>query len=139
VETALQRMGRLVSDLLDFTRLWGARFVIKRTATDLSHLVRQVVAELEGISDAHHFVVDVPAHLPGEWDAERLRQVLTNLITNAVKYSADGTEVRVTGRADDSTVLLSVADQGDGIDPARLAQMFHPFARLDHGEQATGT
>jgi signal transduction histidine kinase len=138
-ETALLTMRRLVNDLLDSTRIGRARFVIREEPVDLAELARSVVEELQGTSTDHQLVVDAPPRLVGAWDAERLRQVFTNLLSNAVKYSPANTEVRVTLRETGETVLLSVADQGSGITPVHIAELFQPFSRLGRERQATGT
>ena len=138
-ESALQSMRRLVNDLLDSARIGGGRFVITRRPTDLVELVRQVIVEQQAADAEHRFVVEAPEHLTGAWDADRLRQVVVNLLSNASKYSPAGTEVRVRVQPTDGGALIKVTDQGIGIAPDRLGQLFQPFARLGQERQATGT
>jgi signal transduction histidine kinase len=139
LEEALRTMHRLVNDLLDATRIGANRFVIRPAPMDLGELARQVAEEQQAAGGGHQFVVDAPAGVVGEWDAERLGQVLANLVSNAVKYSPDGTEVRIRVRQSDEAVLLSVADRGAGIAASQIDQLFQPFARLGRERQATGT
>ncbi len=139
IESSVQTMGRLVEDLLDSTRIGGGRFVVKANPTDVAQMVTNVVEEQQGIDRSHHFVVRAPAHVVGLWDAERLRQVFTNLISNATKYSPPNTDIRTTVTRLDGRVLISVSDQGAGIDPADSRHLFQPFARLRQERQASGT
>jgi signal transduction histidine kinase len=139
IERSLRTMRRRVEDLLDSTRLGGGRFVISDAPTDLSELVKQAVEEQQNVGVEHRLVIEGMERLIGSWDADRLRQVVVNLLSNACKYSPAGTEVRVKLRATDATVLLSVSDQGVGIDPEHLGQLFQPFARLGQERTVTGT
>jgi signal transduction histidine kinase len=139
IESSLQTMRRLVNDLLDSARIGGGRFVISPRPMDLAALVATAVDEQHTADAGHRFVVETPAHLTGEWDAERLGQVLANLLSNAVKYSPSGTDVRVRAELTDGDVLLAVADQGVGIAPAQIGQLFQPFSRLGREREATGT
>jgi signal transduction histidine kinase len=73
--------------------------------------------------------LDAAGPVVGRWDPDRLDQVLTNLVSNALKYSPEGGEVRVGVRRDDGEAALTVSDQGIGIPPAERATLFEPFAR----------
>jgi signal transduction histidine kinase len=139
IRTSLLSMHRLVTDLLDSTRIGGGRFMIRRGQADLVELIYQAVEEQQVAAATHRFVVEAPAHLTGAWDVDRLRQVVGNLLSNASKYSAVGTEVRVRVQATERCVLLSVTDQGVGIAPERIHQLFQPFARLGREREVSGT
>jgi signal transduction histidine kinase len=139
IETSVQTMRRLVNDLLDSTRIGRGRFVINPVDTDLARTVRQVVDEQRDVASDHQIEVRAPDRLSGVWDNERIRQVMTNLISNATKYSPAGTCVRVTLREAGQAVHLSVADEGVGIAPDQIGQLFEPFSRLGREQEATGT
>jgi signal transduction histidine kinase len=139
VDNSVRTMTRLVSDLLDSTRIGGGRFVVRPTTLDLAEVVRQVVDEQRAVDPDHLYVVETPDQLRGEWDHARTRQVLTNLLSNAAKYSSARTEVRVHARLIEDRVTLSVADQGYGITPDDVQRLFQPFSRLGQQAQATGT
>jgi signal transduction histidine kinase len=139
VDQALRRTTHLVNDLLDSTRIGHGRFVVNQAPCDLTALARDVVEEQRLTDPHHHFFVDAPAQLIGSWDQVRLQQVLANLVSNAVKYSAPGTDIRVELRQQSDQVVLSVVDQGSGISPSDLGQIFQPFARPGHEREATGT
>ncbi|HET7036048.1 MAG TPA: ATP-binding protein, partial [Thermomicrobiaceae bacterium] len=87
-------------------------------------------------TEAHTLVLEAPEPVVGEWDASRLDQVLTNLISNALKYSPDGGEVRVTVRQAGALAEVVVDDRGIGITPDELRTLFQPFSR---GAEATRT
>jgi signal transduction histidine kinase len=138
-DRALQSMRRLVDDLLDAVRIGSGRFVTVPQPGDLVEVVLQAVEEQRAVDDAHRFVVDLPEELPGSWDIDRLRQVIANLLSNARKYSPSGTEVRVRLQSTNGRVVMTVTDQGVGIAPEQIDQLFQPFARLDQKRAATGT
>jgi signal transduction histidine kinase len=138
-DQALHRATDLVNDLLDSTRIGAGRFVVHKAPCDLAAVARDVVEEQRLTDPDHHFIVDAPLHLTGSYDRARLQQVLTNLVSNAVKYSSPGTDIRVSLREQDDEAVLSVADQGSGIAPSDLDRIFQPFARLEPQGQAAGT
>jgi signal transduction histidine kinase len=139
IDRAQRGMHRLVNDLLDATRIGAGRFVIHPTLVDLTDLVRQVLEEQQHTARDHRLVLDAPHHLSGVCDAERFRQILMNLTANAIKFSQSGTEIRVTLRQVNRKFVLSVTDQGMGIAPDKIDQLFQPFARLGREREATGT
>jgi signal transduction histidine kinase len=91
------------------------------------------VRELRHQSTRHTLVLDAPASLPTvDVDPDRISQVVTNLVTNAVRYSPNGGEIRVSGTAHEGTVVVSVRDQGIGIPPDRAGRIFEKFYRVDN-------
>ena len=75
----------------------------------------------------------------GNWDQDRLHQLFTNLITNAIKYSPNGGEVGITVKQRGQEALVGVADQGIGMTPEQRAVLFQPFARLNQAEGVPGS
>ena len=135
----LQQMRQLIEDLLDATRIGAGRFVVRPAPMDLTECALGVVEEQQATSPQHRFVVDAPPQLTGEWDAIRLRQVLVNLISNAVRYSPSGTEVRIRVQQSDDNVNIAVTDQGYGVPADKQAQLFEPFVRIGREREPTGT
>ncbi|NTX10304.1 HAMP domain-containing protein [Myxococcus sp. CA051A] len=129
-----ERLARLVDDLLDTARIQGGRFELERQRVDLTPVLREVMERFElrgegGIT----FELRVPEHpVEGDWDAPRLDQVITNLVSNAVRYSPQGGAVCVTLEEAADHVLIHVKDQGIGIPPESLAGLFRPFARASN-------
>ncbi len=119
-------------------RIGGGRFETNRRPTDLATLVRQVAQGYEVATPDHHIHVEAPPELVGNWDEDRLAQVLNNLIGNAVRYSPSGGEVWVRLERRDGQALLSVTDQGLGLAPEELATLFQPFRRGTRAEKPEG-
>lgn len=127
----VDRVTRLVDDLLDVSRLRAGRLQIRRNPADIVQLCRSVVESRNATSEGHDVVLiaDMP-ELVMEIDDDRIHQVLDNLVGNAVKY-APGGKVTVTlsnGRGTDD-VVLSVTDEGPGIPSPDQPQLFSPFYR----------
>jgi signal transduction histidine kinase len=136
IENALLMMNRLVSDLLDASRVGAGRFSIHSEETDLVRIVGQVVEEQKSVITGHRYVVTTPPQLIGRWDELRLRQVVTNLVANARTYSTAGTEIRIDVTRREEHALLSVADQGPGMAPDQIERLFQPFERIDATRRA---
>ena len=124
------RLSALVGDVLDTSRIEAGTFGYHFTDVDLAEVVRDSVAAAEIGQDEVRLTADLPPALPGvRGDAERLRQLVDNLISNAIKYSDSGSEVQVDARADDGHVVVRVRDSGPGIQPEHQAQIFEKFGR----------
>ena len=127
-------MKALLEDLTDFNRIkLGLGIAIQREPINLAEVLLSEVDQMQAAYPSRRLEFMVAGDVCGAWDGNRLRQVLSNLITNAVRYGYDGTtiQVAVTGKA--SEVLLEVRNQGDPIDPATFDLMFDPLRR---GEKA---
>lgn len=136
-----QRLMRLVATLLDFVRLEAGEFGLERKPVDLGDVVAQAVEGLAGVARDRQVEVKVarPASLPPlPGDAERLRSVITNLLENGLKFSPPGgvVEVEIADRGAD--VLVAVADEGPGIAPQDLDNIFDRFYRGDRQLPGTG-
>jgi signal transduction histidine kinase len=107
-------------------------------ATDLVALAEQVAEAQRGTSDRHRIVVDAPDRLDGEWDADRVSQVLANQVANAIKYSPRGGDVAIMVRREGDRAVVSISDRGIGIRADDLALLFQPFSRLYTEERASG-
>nr|AYM54385.1 sensory box histidine kinase [Phaselicystis flava] len=125
-----ERLTTLVGSLLDVSRIEVGRFQLDLQEMDLAALVRDVVARFEqGLARAN-CLVSLDAELPviGRWDRSRLEQVITNLLSNAMKYGASSSiEIAVTQA--DGAGRLTISDHGIGIQPDRLPYVFDRFER----------
>ena len=135
IERNAVRLRSLVSDLLQVAQAVDGGVRLHRSEVDLVALVDEAVesarpaAEASGLS----LVIDAPERLVATVDGERLRQVVDNLVTNAVKYTETGGTVTVGLQTDDDGVQLWVTDTGIGMDDAEIEQVFSWFVR---GEEA---
>ncbi len=126
-----KRMNRLVNDLLDSSRLSSSRFSLMRSMCDLSMLVQEVVESIRPVAPYHTFDVLLPAEaIMGNWDSERLQQVIGNLLDNAAKYSDEYTTITIHVWITPGEAHVSVHNQGSSIPSADLEQLFQPYTRL---------
>lgn len=130
-----ERLGQLISDLLDISRIEAGKYKIEMRSLALSsvaHSVSKAVAEAcrqRGVN----FAVQVPAELRVRADAGALEQVLVNLIENAVKYGPEGGCVELVALEQGAMVRIEVRDQGPGIAPDQRRRVFERFYRVDPG------
>jgi signal transduction histidine kinase/putative methionine-R-sulfoxide reductase with GAF domain len=131
IVSSAERMKRMISDLLDFTRgRLGEGIPVGSSPVDLAVLGREVVEELEAGHPGREVMLEVEGDLRGEWDADRLSQLLINLGKNALDYSPEETPVRLALHGEDEAVRLEVHNQGPPIPPERLESIFEPFRRF---------
>ncbi len=137
VERNALRLGHLVSDLLHVAQVRYGGVQIARTRVDLANLVRdalEAVRPIAGASDID-LLLEAPDSLPAMVDEQRMRQVVDNLVSNALKYSDPGSTVRVRLAASDRRVVFEVADEGIGIEEAELDRLFTRFFRGRQAQQ----
>ena len=134
------RLATLVADVLDTSRIEAGTFSFRFGDVDLGELVRDSVATAGLASDEVAVRSEVREPLPRvRGDAERLRQVLMNLIDNAIKYSPAGDEVEVRAYAEDGHVHVNVRDNGPGISHEDRRLIFEKFGRVTSGNTRPGT
>jgi signal transduction histidine kinase len=120
-------MQRMVERLLDFSRLQSGAVHIQLAALALRREVLQRASSLEVVLDAHELLVDVPDDIVVRADPDALGHVLTNLLSNAAKFSALGTSIEVRARRTGDEVLVEVSDHGVGIDETLREKVFEQF------------
>jgi hypothetical protein len=132
------RVTRLVTELLDISRLETGRLVLRRQMVDLPLLARSVVEKVAMAIPELDCTVAFPDELPKVYaDPDKVEQVLTNLVENAAKYGSPKA-MRVTASVEDGLVAIAVRDRGEGIPADDLPRVFTKFFRRDHG-RPTGT
>jgi signal transduction histidine kinase len=133
----VERLGRLVSQLLDLSKLESGAVPLQRTSFSMSALMDEVVSDVRlrsQQSDAKRVEIEVeisPANLRLDADSERLHQVLANLLDNAMRHSPDGGTVTVTCSRQADRIAVEVLDDGPGIPQEEAARVFDRFYRLD--------
>jgi heavy metal sensor kinase len=138
-QRAAQRMRQLMESLLQLARLDAGQERMSRLPLDLSKLVKDCLELVSPLAEARHIKIHcaIPA-LPCVGDSERLGQVITNLLANAIEYNKEGGEVRVTGERQSGTVLLTVTDTGRGIAAEDVPRIFERFYRADKSRSGGG-
>jgi signal transduction histidine kinase len=127
------RLDRLVSDVLEVTRLDLRRTELRRRTTDVGELVERVVAEMQNVSPRHCLVIGRSDPIEAEIDPDRVEQVVFNLIDNAIKYSPAGGNVEVDLRRENDTFVISIRDFGIGIAADKQERIFERFYRAHAG------
>jgi PAS domain S-box-containing protein len=123
-------MGRMISDLLDFTRgRLGGGLPLERQPNDLVLLCREVIGEFTVTHPSQDILLEGDAQCEGWWDGPRMRQVLSNLLSNALRHAREGSAVRVGARELEAVVELSVSNEGAPIPSELLPVLFEPFRR----------
>ena len=133
------RVTRLIRELLDVSRIDAGRLELRRTEFDLAAMAEGIVGRFRLQHDGHRFQIAFPDGFPRVYaDPDKIEQVLTNLVENAVKYS-DGGVVSVTGQATDTEVEVAVRDAGVGMPADQLPLIFTKFYRRAGSGAPSGT
>ncbi|HEU5422832.1 MAG TPA: HAMP domain-containing sensor histidine kinase, partial [Nitrolancea sp.] len=142
VEHLGQQVGRmelLVADLLDISRIQQGHLVLRPEEVDLVALAREVYERFVDAPERrleHRLTFEAPEDLRGHWDPVRLDQILTNLLTNALKYSPSGGPVWLRIARDEDEAVVEVADRGVGMSREERARIFQPFSRAESASRA---
>lgn len=132
IRNQTRQIALLIDDLLDLSRISKGTMTLSLRPASLAHLVRSAVDSARSfLEDAHQTIVVQLSEEPMwvEVDPSRIQQVLINLLSNACRYSDPGKSITLTGYPRKSEIVLSVKDQGIGIDPALMPRIFGMFIR----------
>lgn len=137
LEKILQRMNRLVESLLDLSRFEKGVFTLQLQDVIAQNVISDVVETYRPQADIKSQTIiqelpSAPIHLLA--DGERLAQVLTNLLVNAINYTPEGGQIRLHLRLEDAFAIIVVTDNGKGIEPDRMPYIFEAFYRAGSGE-----
>jgi signal transduction histidine kinase len=134
IDEECDTLQNLIHDILESSIIDAGLLKLELQPVLLPRLMQGVIDDMARRAEGCRFVVDLPDHLPVvEADPERITQVLRNLLDNAVKYSPGGGLIIVSAEAQPTEVMISVADQGVGIAPEHLHQLFEKFFRAKTG------
>lgn len=140
VTRAADRAIRLIADLLDFASARiGTTIPINPRPTNLREIVEHVVDELQMSSPARLIRVGHAGHEDGRWDADRIAQVLSNLVGNALQHAPPDAAIRIESRIDGDAAVLEVINAGPPIPTAELSHLFEPFKRGQQAGAASGS
>lgn len=145
LERQAQHLIRLVDDLLDISRIAHGKIELKRAVLEIAPVIAAAIETASPLIEGrgHTLTVDVTTTgLPVFADRARLAQAIANLLTNAAKYTEPGGHIAVRARREHDTVVVSVRDNGIGIDPAMLSNIFNMFVQerqtLDRSQGGLG-
>lgn len=138
IEEEADRLTELIENLLDATRLQAGVLSMSLTEVALDDLAKRIAQRFQTQTEMHQFVVNFPDNFPVILgDDDRLGQVFSNLISNAIKYSPKGGEIRIEGQVLPSQVMVCISDQGPGIAVGDIPHVFDRFYRATDASKTT--
>jgi PAS domain S-box-containing protein len=140
IDKATSRLVDLVNHILDMSRLDSGLLQLERTSVSIARLIREAAAEARLRAPGHTIQLNLATGLPRvRIDTKRIRQVLDNILDNAIKYSDEGTEIIISAERQDKEMVVSISDQGIGIPAEDLDKVFDRMYRATHKKnQETG-
>jgi signal transduction histidine kinase len=130
ISTSANVMARMIGDLLDYTRTrLGAGLPVARAPMDLGTICREVIAEFQSAHPDVKLKFRSEGNLAGEWDAARLRQVVSNLLGNAIQHGDRTLPIELTLRGEKAGVTIAIHNQGSPIPQGELLKIFDPLVR----------
>lgn len=133
----IDRLSNLIGDLLDVTKIQAGKLQFNEISFSFDDLIKDVVYELQLTSTKHRLEKNLSANVQVYGDKDRIGQVLTNLITNAIKYSPKAEKIIINSSVDKENVTICVKDFGLGISPEKKEKVFEQFYRVSGDEQIT--
>ncbi len=140
IDRQIHQLVRLVDDLLDVSRISQGKIDLRLERIELSCALNQAVEICRPALDAGKYKLEInlpPEPLYIKADSVRISQVFSNLINNACKYSDPGSMISLVGRLEDNEVVVSVKDEGVGVPPDRLENIFEMFSQVDSSLERT--
>jgi two-component system sensor histidine kinase KdpD len=135
-----ERLNRLITNLLDESRLEAGAIKVNRQPSEVQDLVGAALEQLGSQLSSHQVKIDLPVDLPFvSVDFGLIVQALINILDNAIKYSAAGSNIEIKGYRVDKAIKIEIADRGIGIPPQDLDNVFDKFYRVRRPEKVTGT
>ena len=134
VDRQVKHLARLIDDLLDLSRINSGKIELRRATLEATPILSSAVETMQPVARARQHQVSVELDRGNLWvsaDPARLEQVVTNLLTNAVKYTENGGQIWLKAGRDRGDVYITVKDTGIGIPPEKLPEMFELFAQGD--------
>jgi signal transduction histidine kinase len=134
-----QRVSLLIDDMFDVSRIQSGQFTIRPAPCNLNELIDIIVANFNQkfIESGASFSSNCDANLEGSWDAYRIEQVISNLLSNALKY-APGAKTVISALRSHPSVVISIQDDGPGIDDEAQKKIFLPFERDNIDKSVSG-
>ena len=137
METQIDKLTKLISDMLDISKMQTGQLEYRMEPFDLDALAQEIVENVQGTTQTHHIILQNTPHVRAFGDRDRIGQVFINLLTNAIKYSPSADHVIVKIVTDESNALVSVQDFGIGIDDAYHQKIFERFYQVNEPVEKT--
>jgi signal transduction histidine kinase len=134
VERQTRQLARLIDDLLDVSRITSGKIRLRKDYVDAGSILDQAVESARPLIDERRHALTVAierGHLPLHVDVTRVEQIVLNLLTNAAKYTESGGHIRLTAKPEGDQVVIGIRDDGMGIPPEKLPEMFRLFSQGD--------
>lgn len=138
INNELERLTRIINDILDDQRIETGKLSIAKNKIDLSALVKDTAEQISSIFGKVKIICKVKPGILVSADSDRIRQVLTNLLTNAIKYSSDESEIVAEVTKTNNKALVSVSDKGIGISSEKQEKIFDRFFQIQEGKSGFG-
>jgi len=135
IDRQTKKMRVLVNNILDFAKMEAGFFVLKKQKTSFIKIVNEAIKEVQSLAESKK--IEITKQLPVEEDVtvncdpDQIERVITNFLTNSIKYTQEGGKVSVSFEKTDNEVKLTVEDNGKGIDKENLEKVFERFYRVD--------
>ena len=137
IHVQIEKLTTLIGDLLDVSKIRNGSLTFHKQTFDINSLIKEEIEELEIIHPTHKIAFKNDAIIPVFGDRERIRQVLINLISNAIKYSPISGNILMKSKVEKESVLISVKDEGIGIDKNYQEKIFERFYRVEGKSEKT--
>ncbi|MBI4301763.1 MAG: hypothetical protein HY664_04070, partial [Chloroflexi bacterium] len=133
-----QSLNYIVNNLIELSRYQSDRLVLHMEPINIIESINSLIGKRRMDAGKHQLLLDIPEDLPAvHADRTRLELILSNLLNNAINYSVEGTEVRLSVQRQPENLLVSVSDQGIGIPADQQASLFQAFERLESAGRVT--
>jgi PAS domain S-box-containing protein len=137
MDMQINRLTSLIGDLLDVTKISSGRLQFNPSWFNFNTMIKEVLEELQRTTRSHTLIEDFQANVDVFADKDRIGQVITNLITNAIKYSPKADKIIISAKIEDGEVNVCVEDFGIGISEEKLGKVFEQFYRVSGDKQHT--
>jgi PAS domain S-box-containing protein len=137
MDVQLKKLTKLISDLLDLSRIQTGKLTFEEERFDLDRLVRETVENLQAVTPTHQLAIESIGSIFLYGDRDRIEQVLLNLLTNAIKYSPDASKVLIRVASDQHRATVSVQDFGIGIANGHHQKIFERFYQAEDATEQT--
>ena len=134
-DTYTDKLNGLITDLLDVSKIQAGKLVLNKSKFDIDELIRESIESVQPTTSKHKIVYSNTSNMKILGDRDRLEQVITNLLNNAIKYSPKSDKIEVTTKSDQEFIKIAVKDFGIGIPKNKQSLLFHRYYRVEDTEK----